>query len=577
MKRPRKIYSDGNELYILNKSGKKIYIKTSLNKKRVQKAFVKDYKKKKTKVIKPKRKITTYRNRPVLAREIGNAVVKILKEIKKVDTPSASDTQSQSGPAVAESKKPPLADGVGKDTLYMTTDERDNLLLKNIEKRRLDNLLTSGIDLNPVLQAIGYEAQSKNNRLENLEKLATNYMKSETKLTTVPVSKTPVKDEEEQLKKAIKKMNVRSANLGRPLLKPLKKDYNLDLWESLTASKRQSLNRTWRRELDKENKKTDKLDQDSLFSVPMTTRYLEPLNEEDTIKNQRYMDRIMGLIRTPQSKEIPLTGVSLKPNVELTTIPKGTSLTTVPVSETKLIEIPLGAYENEKWYKDYKNQNKSDSEIADEVRLELATKEKKTNKTIRSKRTFLEDYQNNLIGDGHTPLSGTSLKLGNLLENLLYPDESLYESEIKTIMKNKNAVYCPVIARDEIDDIKVNTTTPTFFVMNLSNRDEAGTHWVAVYIDEYDVNYFDSFGKPPPVALKQKLLEINNLTSDGERNLKKFKYNKREIQDPLSSDCGYMSIEFLENMLKGESFAKATNFDEKEVRREIDKYEEEFV
>ncbi len=81
----------------------------------------------------------------------------------------------------------------------------------------------------------------------------------------------------------------------------------------------------------------------------------------------------------------------------------------------------------------------------------------------------------------------------------LYPDESLNESEIKTIMRRKNAVFCPVIARDEIDDIKVNSgrnatigdkyfcSKPTFFVMNLSNRDETGTHWVACYIDKYSI------------------------------------------------------------------------------------------
>ncbi len=60
-------------------------------------------------------------------------------------------------------------------------------------------------------------------------------------------------------------------------------------------------------------------------------------------------------------------------------------------------------------------------------------------------------------------------------------------------------------------------------------------------------------------------------------HLKKFKYNKREIQDPLSSDCGWMSINWIENMLKGQLFAKATNFTEKDVQKDIKHYEEEYV
>jgi len=566
MKRPRKIYEEpSGELYILNKSGKKIYIKTSLNKKRVQKAFVKDYKKKKTKVIKPKRKITTYRNRPVLAKEISSAIVKILKEIKKFDSktgdpssesPSINDTKSSSGPAQNE---------LGKDPIYMTTDERDNLLIKNIEKRRLDNLSISGIDLNPILQAISSESQSNNNRLVNLE----NFGPQSNNRGRPRGSKNKVKS---QAPEVIGPFSDSEGPLTENLFNevPEPKDEKRRSKESTLSSSQPS--------------------------------------GEDKIKKPGYFETISFLAKSPQFNRLPIP-LNISRMAEELDFPE-------LLPEPKLTDLNYN-YADEKWYKIYKNQNKNDSEIFAELEVELNKKEFRNTKNTKSQRNFLKDYQNNLLGLGHQEINRL------LTISKLYPDESLYESEIKTIMKNKNAVYCPVIARDEIDDIKVNTDDkPTFFVMNLSNRDVAGTHWVAVYIDKYDVNYFDSFGKPPDKDLKQKLLEMNdkstkyNLTGDEklpleadgvpleadgvpleadgvpleadgvgiatERNrvpinLKKFKYNKREIQDPLSSDCGYMSIEFLENMLKGESFAKATNFDEKEVQREIDKYEEEFV
>ena len=589
MKRPRKIYEEpSGELYILNKSGKKIYIKTSLNKKRVQKAFVKDYKKKKTKVIKPKRKITTYRNRPVLAKEISSAIVKILKEIKKFDSktgdpssepragetsPSINDTKSSSGPAQNE---------LGKDPIYMTTDERDNLLIKNIEKRRLDNLSISGIDLNPLLQAIGYESQSNNNRLSNIENMAADY-----KLQLTEDKKNPTRTRGPQIRgrpigsknkvKSDKAQEPEGGNVVNevPLSEPLFNE------GPLTAQAPEGENVVSEVPEQSSSYRTAPEPKDSIFfTVPSKIKVSETGEELYESTHRRYFERIMNLAKSQQS--LPLNSSALEQELDF--------------PEPKLTDLNYN-YAYEKWYQKYKNQNKNDSEIFAELEVELNKKEFRNTKNTKSQRNFLKDYQNNLLGLGHQEINRL------LTISKLYPDESLYESEIKTIMKNKNAVYCPVIARDEIDDIKVNTDDkPTFFVMNLSNRDVAGTHWVAVYIDKYDVNYFDSFGKPPDKDLKQKLLEMNdkstkyNLTGDEKLpleadgvpleadgvnrvpiNLKKFKYNKREIQDPLSSDCGYMSIEFLENLLEGESFAKATNFDEKEVQREIDKYEEEFV
>jgi hypothetical protein len=147
----------------------------------------------------------------------------------------------------------------------------------------------------------------------------------------------------------------------------------------------------------------------------------------------------------------------------------------------------------------------------------------------------------------------------------IYPDESLYESEIQKIFKEYNYQFLPVIANNEIHKIKLNKGKPTFFVMNLSDRGESGTHWTSTYINEKgNIYYFDSFGRPPNEETKKGLKDLV-----GEGNmLRKLKYNTKGVQDPLSSDCGYFSIQFLENMLDGKSFRNSVNITETDLEDE---------
>ena len=159
----------------------------------------------------------------------------------------------------------------------------------------------------------------------------------------------------------------------------------------------------------------------------------------------------------------------------------------------------------------------------------------------------------------------------------IYPDESLYEDQITEIIQKHDGVFCPVIAHDEMGKIILNKTKPTFFIMNLSNRKSpsGGTHWTAVWIDKKDCCYFDSFGREPDKQTKQELttlLDRNNLNT-----LRKFKYNTNEIQDINSSDCGWMSIKFIENMLHGKSFKEATNYTEADVKKMVKKYTNEYL
>ena len=115
---------------------------------------------------------------------------------------------------------------------------------------------------------------------------------------------------------------------------------------------------------------------------------------------------------------------------------------------------------------------------------------------------------------------------------------------------------------------------PTFFIMNLSDRDskEGGTHWTAVWIDKYDCIYFDSFGREPEPETVEGLKKLCE-TSNDNVTMRKFKHNKKLIQDIDSSDCGYFCINFIERMCNGMSFKEATNFTEEDVQRLVDKTE----
>ena len=81
---------------------------------------------------------------------------------------------------------------------------------------------------------------------------------------------------------------------------------------------------------------------------------------------------------------------------------------------------------------------------------------------------------------------------------------------------------------------------PGAYVFNLEPSTKEGTHWVAVFITRtHRAEYFDSFGRRPPIEL--------------EDYLKKYivEYNDKIIQNPLSAACGAHCISFLYHRYKG--------------------------
>ena len=82
------------------------------------------------------------------------------------------------------------------------------------------------------------------------------------------------------------------------------------------------------------------------------------------------------------------------------------------------------------------------------------------------------------------------------------------------------------------------------FIHNLEPSYMSGSHWVSTYVKDNVINYFDSFGLPP-------FQEIVNHAR--KKNLTLLHQNN-QIQNLMTTTCGYFCLYFLNEMNKGKSY-----------------------
>ena len=86
------------------------------------------------------------------------------------------------------------------------------------------------------------------------------------------------------------------------------------------------------------------------------------------------------------------------------------------------------------------------------------------------------------------------------------------------------------------------------YVINLDEYSDIGTHWIALYVKNNDITYFDSFGvEHVPKEIKAFIKNRNN------------KINIFRIQAYNSIMCGYFCIGFIDFMFKGKSLTEYAN------------------
>ena len=86
------------------------------------------------------------------------------------------------------------------------------------------------------------------------------------------------------------------------------------------------------------------------------------------------------------------------------------------------------------------------------------------------------------------------------------------------------------------------------YIINLDEYSDIGTHWVALWVNNNNVTYFDSFG------VEHIPKEIKTFIKN-----KNIKTNIFRIQAYDSIMCAYFCIEFIDFMFKGKSFTDYTN------------------
>ncbi len=115
------------------------------------------------------------------------------------------------------------------------------------------------------------------------------------------------------------------------------------------------------------------------------------------------------------------------------------------------------------------------------------------------------------------------------------------------------------------DTIEVPQSYPASMVINLDEKDEPGSHWVAMFMRTSNtVRYFDSYGQPPPEGgieefLHGRVVEPNNFP----------------LQSIISNVCGHYCIYFIHRCSRGDTYE--TIMMNLAKRRNMDAYVRSYV
>ena len=104
-----------------------------------------------------------------------------------------------------------------------------------------------------------------------------------------------------------------------------------------------------------------------------------------------------------------------------------------------------------------------------------------------------------------------------------------------------------VISRDQIaliDSLKSKGSKNLYYIVNLNDSTQPGSHWVVINVKPNIIEYFDSFGLNAPMELVElsSRLGLNYL------------YNSTQYQDLNSVLCGYWCLYFVNESRKGRSY-----------------------
>lgn len=88
--------------------------------------------------------------------------------------------------------------------------------------------------------------------------------------------------------------------------------------------------------------------------------------------------------------------------------------------------------------------------------------------------------------------------------------------------------------RDQITTVYPNNP----YILNLDTSAGSGTHWTTFMLSKKTIQYFDSFGMPPP----QELVDYAS------KHKLAIKYNQQQYQNVSSVACGYFAMYVAKSM-----------------------------
>ena len=154
-------------------------------------------------------------------------------------------------------------------------------------------------------------------------------------------------------------------------------------------------------------------------------------------------------------------------------------------------------------------------------------------------------------GEG-TIRAGYGSKRSSLKFFLTFTPHPLTNSEIQEYYQNEPR-FNRVFSRYNLP----NTTKNAAYVINLHEYRDIGTHWIALYVNNRTVTYFDSFGVE---HIPKEIIKFigNERSSSAKACNKKIITNIYRIQVYDSIMYGYFCIGFINFMFNGNSLTDYT-------------------
>ena len=125
----------------------------------------------------------------------------------------------------------------------------------------------------------------------------------------------------------------------------------------------------------------------------------------------------------------------------------------------------------------------------------------------------------------------------------MIPPHPLRNFEIQAYYQNESR-FNGAYSRDNLPD-KIKDGA---YVINLDEYSDIGTHWIALYVSNKSVTYFDSFGVEQIPKEIKKFINNKNIIA-----------NIYRVQNYDSIMFSYFSIGFISYMIMGKSLTDFTN------------------